>query len=199
MVATFEPSSEPSMASTTPRVSSWFWDSFEVPDGYKAEIIREELVVTPSPSKAHQIAVADLEAQDITAPPDGYVCLPGLEWRLDQDGIVAQAPQPDVVVVRRADEKQTDPPLLAVEVLSPSDHHRLDTHDLTRIEGKRQDFAEHGLQDYLEVDFLEGRRQIRRYELIDGVLDVVETVDGDEVLRATRPFAYSIRPVDLLP
>jgi hypothetical protein len=85
------------------------------------------------------------------------------------------------------------PPLLAVEVLSPSDHKTL-AQGISRIEGKRRDHAANGLRHHLEVERVAGECTIRRYELHDGRLEVTEVVEGDKPLVATVPYDYEVRP-----
>jgi Uma2 family endonuclease len=178
------------MVMTTSRVGlpeSW-WDAFEPPDGVTAEIIRGELVLTPSPSLDHGFAQTELIIALHAHLPEGYGIVPGIEWRLAGDGIVAAAPQPDLMVVRRTRGKQRleSPPLLAVEVLSPSDAEVL-PNGMSRIEGKRLDYAANGLEHYLEVAQVADVCTVRRYERRDGELTVVAEARGDEPLVAEVP------------
>jgi Uma2 family endonuclease len=183
-----------------PPISARTWQTFEVPEGYRAEIIRGELVVTPAPGIGHQHVVIRLGHLLDVAAPDDYIATAAVEWELDVSGAVAMAPQPDILVVERSNAKRIErAPLLAVEILSPSDFHRLDRSDLTRIEGKRLDYAANGLADYVEVDLTGNEPVLRRYELVDGVLVVGDTVTGSDTLIVTRPFRYSVRPIDLVP
>jgi Uma2 family endonuclease len=128
--------------------------------------------------------------------PEGYGILQNIEWRLAGGGIVAAAPQPDVMVVRRPPpgvRVLTSAPLLAVEVLSPSDGQLL-PHGISRIEGKRLDYAANGLEHYLEVESVGDVRTVRRYELCDGELAVVDVAEGDGLLVTAVPYDYEIRP-----
>jgi Uma2 family endonuclease len=186
---------------SAPPVPVEWWDRFEPPAGYRAEIIRGELVVTPAPSNAHQYATGEVFVALRTAVrlfSADYAVLPGGAWQLAERGRVAQAPQPDVVVRRwEGQEIQDGIPLLAVEVLSPSDGTRL-TDGLTRIEGKRADYAAHGLTDYLEIEPHGDGYMARRYELLDGRLVLAEAVATGGVLVAARPFPYEVHLTDLL-
>lgn len=182
-----------------PPVLAGDWDSLSVPEGYRAEIIRGELVVTPAASVDHgrvQIRLALILAAG--APPD-HEPISGVEWRLDTRGIVAMAPQPDLMVVPRSARGASidRAPLLAVEILSPSDNQRL-ANGMTRREGKLADYAMNGLADYLEIDLLAPGPVATRYELRDGVLVPTGIASGTTLLQATRPFTYEFAPSALL-
>ena len=184
-----------------PPVPVEWWDRFEPPAGYRAEVIRGELVVVPAPSNAHQYATGELFAAlraAVAAFSDDYAVLPGGAWQLAERGLVAQAPQPDVVV-RRWDgpEIPDGTPLLAVEVLSPSDGARLNE-GMTRIEGKRLDCAARGLTDYLEIEPYGDGFTARRYELVDGSLALVDAVGVGGVMIAARPFPYEVHLANLV-
>lgn len=176
---------------TTPIPVDW-WDSLEPPEGLRAEIIQGDLVLSPSASKPHALVLARLlRVLDGTAP-DGYVAITGLEWRLVQGTVVASAPIPDVMVVAEAGEDVR--PILAVEVLCPSDRQRLSS-NLTRIEGKRLDYAAHGLPHYLEIDL--AAQTIVRYRLADGAFMVIEEQWSGGVVTARWPFPYELTVSDL--
>jgi len=181
---------------TAPRVGATDWERLELPEGYTAEVIRGELVVSPLAPRPHGRALSRLVAASSSDVPEGYEAMAGSEWRLDVRGIVAMAPQPDVVVVRRDTDDVRTAPLLAVEVLSPSDGQRLTTGH-TRIEGKRQDYAANGLKDYLEIDLAGSKTVAVRFELVEGVLVEVDRAVGAEVLSSDRPFRYRLVPIDL--
>jgi Uma2 family endonuclease len=181
---------------SAPPVPSAWWDRFEPPEGYRAEVIRGELVVTPAPTNEHQHVVMQvgimLWAAIRATVPSEYVILPGAAWRLDARGLVAQAPEPDLVVRRRERGRhQDEPPVLAIEVVSPSDGYRL-SDGLTRIEGKRADYAAHGLNDYVELEPHGGGYTARRYELVGATLVVADVVGVGDTLVAGRPFPYEV-------
>jgi Uma2 family endonuclease len=185
-----------------PVTVAW-WEQFEPPNGYRAEVIGGELVVTPIAGPGHQHAAVMLAHRLLTVLEatslEGYsIASPG-QWRLDDGGLVARAPEPDIVV-RRLDRARhiDEAPVLAVEILSPTDRRQLEGVDLSRIEAKRLDYAEGGLTDYLEVELTEGESALRRYELHDGVLVEVDVAIGDQPLVAARPFAYRLMPSSLV-
>jgi len=176
------------------------WEAFSVPEGYRAEIIQGELVVTPGTDVSHGRAQNSLVALLARLLPAGYASVSGVEWRLERGGTVAMAPQPDLMVVPRSvsGPAVTATPLLAVEVLSTSDFtHRL-ANGMNRREGKLVDYAANGLADYLEVDLTADDPVAIRYELRDGVLVEAARVVGTAVLKAKRPFPYRFRPTDLI-
>ena len=184
-------------------ISAGDWDRLEVPEGYRAEIIAGELVVSPSAPPSHGAVQAALAALLIAAAPPATVVLIDTEWHIAPGGSVAAAPRPDVLVVATADiagdVRLTAAPLLAVEILSPSDFHLLERAGRPRIEAKRDDYASNHLLHYLEV-VLTPERQVRldRYELHEGRLTVVASATGPTVLEADEPFAYRVVPEALL-
>jgi Uma2 family endonuclease len=176
------------------------WEAFTVPEGYRAEVIQGELVVTPGTGVDHGRAQSRLTVVLAAAAPSGYEPVSGIEWRLDMSGVVAMAPQPDIMVVPRNARGPAilRPPILAVEVLSLSDlTHRLAS-GLTRREGKLADYALNGLKDYLEIDLTSDVPVAIRYELRRRTLVEVDRAAGTAVLHADRPFAYEVRPQDLI-
>jgi Uma2 family endonuclease len=177
------------MAVTTLIPVTW-WDEFEPPDGLRAEIIQGELILSPSASKMHALVIRRLLQILDDAAPEGHMAVTGLEWRLTDETVVASAPIPDVMVVAEAGDDVD--PILAVEVLSPSDRQHL-SNGMTRIEGKRADYAAHGLGHYLEVDL--ALRTITRYHLVDGALVVVE--HERMAVDTTEPFPYRLLVSDL--
>jgi Uma2 family endonuclease len=182
-----------------PPVSAADWDSLTVPEGYRAEIIRGELVVTPGASVDHGRAQTRLAVLFASLVPPDHEPVSGVEWRLDEGGIVAMAPQPDLMVIHRSARGPSvdRPPVLAVEILSPSDHQLL-AGGMARREGKLLDYAANGLEDYLEIDLTTPRPVATRYELHQGVLVPAGTAQGTTVLQAERPFVYEFAPSALL-
>lgn len=171
-----------------------WWDAAEDPPGFKFEIIRGELVVAASPNRAHQRASLNLMHILRGALPEGYEVSFDLEWRLDQNGYVAQAPRPDILVLPKSDEPVHEPPLLLVEVLSPSDSHRLQYHDLSRIEGKRLDYAVNGLRWYMEIEYPD---RATLYRVSPGGLERWVLAQGDGLFVTTEPLQLSFYPRDL--
>ncbi|HET6951354.1 MAG TPA: Uma2 family endonuclease [Acidimicrobiales bacterium] len=158
-------------------------------DGKRYELIDGELFVSPSPSPAHQDVVGNLHVLLRAAcPPDLKVLLGPLDWLVDEHNVYV----PDLMVVRRGDTTPRllpRPPLLAIEVLSPSTRHV----DLGR---KRTAYARAGLDDYWIVDPLTPSVQL--LERRDGRLHAVAAVSGFEPLTVDRPFRLTVVPADLL-
>ena len=182
----------------TAPVSTEFWSAFAVPEGYRAEIIRQELVVTGVPDLTHfRVQMGLLSLFDIYLPA-GTEVVSGAEWEVQDDrGVVVMAPRPALLVVRKGAPVGAEPPLLAIEVLAPGDHSLLNA-GITRIEGKRLDYADHGLTDYLEIDPTAEFPVASRYELRGGALVEVARAAGDHTLVAERPFHYELDPGELV-
>lgn len=176
------------------------WDAISVPDGYIVEIVQGELIVTPAADIGHGRAVTRLATLLTRFCPPELEPMMGPEWRVAQGGIVAMAPVPDVVVVSVDAEGQslTEPPTLAIEVLSPSDRRRL-ANGLTRREGKLLDYAQGGLVHYLEVELsAPAGPTVTRYLLRAGELVQVDAAVGSGTLSAASPFPYQVCPADLV-
>jgi Uma2 family endonuclease len=158
-------------------------------DGRRYEVIDGMLVVTPGPSASHQ-RVAFLIAQLLNgAMPAGmWMLMAPFDVRLALDTTV----QPDVVVARRADFTERNlpvPPLLAVEVLSPSTRGL----DLTL---KHDRYRDAGVRAYWVVD--PKAPSLRAWELRDGAYAEVAHVTGDEPFEAAVPFPVTVIPSRLL-
>jgi Uma2 family endonuclease len=187
----------PKVAGTVPPITVEEWEAVCVPENYRAEIIQGELVVSPSPAMPHAIVLSSLFRRVHPLVPADHRLLWGVDWVFPERGVVAEAPEPDLVVVPRDINRVTEPPLWAVEVLSPTDRRRLQK-GLTRIEGKHLDYATYGIADYLEVDWAAGQPVVVRYENHNGVLVEVDRAEGDKPLVADRPFPYEVVPARLL-
>jgi Uma2 family endonuclease len=186
-------------SATAPPISLREWREVTVPESYRAEIVQSELIVSPAASYPHGRVQAALLLLLDPLVPDGYEVLINMEWLYEERGHVAIAPQPDVIVTPVGINELRVPPLFAVEVISPSDGDRLQTGSkLTRLEGKRLDYATNGLTDYLEVELASGRPVVVRFEIRDGVLVEVDRAEGDKPLVADRPFPYKLVPERLL-
>lgn len=181
-----------------PPVTVSEWDALSVPEGYRAEIIQGELVVTPAASVDHGRAQSRLVVLLAAAAPPDHEPVSGVDWRIDLGRVVAMAPQPDLMVIpRSARGASVDrPPLLAVEILSPSDRQLLAS-GVTRRDGKLADYVANGLEDYLEIE-LTPVPVATRYERRGGVLVPVDSTRGTSVLRAARPFTYEVAPSALV-
>ncbi|MFB7376845.1 Uma2 family endonuclease [Kitasatospora purpeofusca] len=125
------------------------FENLEVPEGFKAELIRGEIVMMAGPEMAHNLIVESLVDQ-----------IPRARWhRLQTQDVAfpvdASEPQPDLVVIERG---AADGPgrlipapavTLVVEVVSK-------TSVLRDYRTKRELYAEGGIPVYLIVDPIKG-------------------------------------------
>ena len=157
-------------------------------DGLRHELIDGQFVMTPSPGSAHQITVTsltlllgnalrDTRLQVLVAPFD-VVLGPNVV-------------EPDLLVTPQAALGESDlstPPLLVVEILSPSTAHI----DRGR---KRNLYEEFGVHSYWIVD--PAAPSVTIMELDNGRYEVVAHVVGDEPIDVTTPVALTFTPAEL--
>jgi Uma2 family endonuclease len=158
-------------------------------DGHRYELIDGVLVVSPAPSFRHQTAVGRLwQALERERPADVRVLVAPFDVVLADDTVL----QPDVLVARRADITDRDlagPPLLAVEVLSPSTR-RFDL----MLKWSRYESA--GCGSYWVVD--PDEPALTAWDLIDGRYVETAHVTGTQPYDATLPFPVRVVPDDLV-
>lgn len=158
-------------------------------DGHRYELIDGTLVVSPSPAWRHQRVVTRLSRLLADACPPGLeVFVAPLDVVLAEDTVVI----PDVLVARRADLGARDlpaAPVLAVEVLSPSTA-RVDRW----LKWSRYESA--GAASYWIVDPQEP--SLTAWDLVDGRYVEAAQVRDDQPYAATRPFAVTVVPRDLV-
>lgn len=158
-------------------------------DGHRYELIDGSLVVTPAPSLRHQLVLAGLNAVLRDAvPPDLRVLFAPADVVLAEDSVL----QPDLFVARRSDLGGRDlrvPPLLAVEVLSPSTR-AIDLHL------KRARYETAGSPGYWVVD--PDLPAITAWELQAGRYREVAHVEGGQEFTAREPFPVTVVPAKLL-
>jgi len=155
-------------------------------DGRRYELMDGVLVVSPRPTTGHQEVAAELLVVLRTVCPPGLRALPEPAVQLAMDTEF----DPDVVVVRSEQvgaAKITEPPLLVVEVRSPSTA-------LIDLNRKKAAYEAFGVASYWIVVPDRGAPELIAFELRDGKYEQTARVTGDEVFRAERPF-----PVDVLP
>lgn len=158
-------------------------------DGHRYELLDGTLLVTPSPNYAHQRCVLSLAILlDSAAPPDQEVIVAPFDWVIGP----RTSFEPDVLVARRADIAERNlprPPLLAVEVLSPSTR-RID------LVLKRDAYASAGVPSYWLVD--PDGPSVTALRLEGGAYVEEASVSGDDPFTASSPFAVTVVPVRLL-
>ncbi|WP_329056818.1 Uma2 family endonuclease [Amycolatopsis sp. NBC_01488] len=159
-------------------------------DGRRRELIDGVLIASPAPGRRHQKIVVKLWRVLEDACPSEYDVLvapfavhPGDDTEL----------QPDVLVGRDEDFTEKDlpaPPVLAVEVLSPSTA----IYDLNL---KKPVYERLGTPSYWVID--PGEPALTVFELDEeGHYQQVAKAAGDEVLEVERPFPVRIVPKELL-
>lgn len=167
-------------------------DLYATPDdGNRYEILDGALVMSPPPGSAHQIVAAELAAllREGALPGGLRALFAPLAWRIGP----GQVPEPDLMVVApeaigpRAIER---PPLVVVEILSPSGRGR----DLSE---KRRIYAEGRAAWYWIVDPDEPGLTVLR--LAGDVYEQEARVTDSEAYETDQPFPVRVVPAELLP
>lgn len=159
-------------------------------DGRRYELIDGVLIVSPAPGRRHQKIVVRLSRVLDEACPHEYDVLVAPFAVHSGDRIELQ---PDVLVGRDEDFTEKDlpaPPVLAVEVLSPSTA----IHDLNT---KKAVYERFGTASYWVIDPDEPAVTVFERDA-DGRYQQVAKAAGDEVLEVERPFPVRIVPKELL-
>jgi len=158
-------------------------------DGHRYELLEGTLLVSPAPSIAHQTCVTSLVVLLHGARLPAHTVLPApLDLRLSRLTVL----EPDVLVARKADltpARVEGPPLLVVEVLSPSTRH-------IDLGAKRLAYEAAGVPAYWLVD--PDLPNLTVLELDAGRYVERATVAGDEPFHATFPFDVTVVPARLL-
>ncbi len=171
------------------RPLSWE-DLQDIPDDrhWAYEIVEGTLFVSPAPGLRHQVCVTALWRLLADAVPLSLLALVSPFDFVPRPGYTLQ---PDVLVVDRATvepQRTVVPPLLAVEVLSPSSR----TTDTTL---KRQVYEEFGVASYWIVD--PDVPSLLTLELVDDRYVEVAHVAGAGAWTAERPFPVTVSPARL--
>lgn len=157
-------------------------------DDMTIQLIEGELVVSPGPAVVHQVVSGELVAVLRAACPAGFRVLAApLDLRAGERSMI----QPDLMVIPREIREggQVEiPPVLAVEILSPSSRR-------TDLVAKPDVLARFGCPHYWVVD-PEGPG-IRVYRLVGDAYESGEVVQGDVEFTASEPFEVSFRLTDL--
>jgi Uma2 family endonuclease len=161
----------------------------EVDDGLRYELIDGVLYVSPAPAWVHQRVVMRLARLLEDALPPGWEVLGApFDVRLGLDTIT----QPDVVIASLDDYTPRGlvvPPVLAVEILSPS----------TRSVDLRVKFVRHlraGTPHYWIVD--PDEPSLTAWQLRGGTYLQVAHGRGEEEVSLVAPVVVRVRPVDLV-
>jgi len=159
-------------------------------DGHRYELIDGVLIVSPAPVPRHQMAVAHVYGAlaAATRGTDLVALFAPLDVVLSEDTVV----EPDLLVAVRSDFGPRDlpvPPLLAVEVRSPS------TWRVDRFL-KHARYAAGGIASYWIVD--PEAPSITAWRLAeDGSYEEVAHAVGDEPFHANDPVSVTIVPSGL--
>jgi Uma2 family endonuclease len=157
-------------------------------DGLQYELIDGVLIVSPAPAPRHQRALRELVfMMYAVCPPELEVFFAPLDCRPDRRNSL----QPDLMVVRRSEVGERNiqvPPLLAVEVLSPSTRRK----DL-RL--KRSVYEEWGIGSFWYLDPVE--QAFSASDLVDGRYEEVSKAVRDQKVTVARPYEVEICPAEL--
>jgi Uma2 family endonuclease len=173
-----------------PRDREWTVDDLEsLPDdGLRYELVDGMLFVTPAPTPPHQTSVLGLAVALRTAcPADLQVFVSPIDYQPNR----RRSLQPDLAVVRRSgvgEKNLVVPPLLVVEVLSPSTR-RYDAMV------KRGVYEESGVASYWMFDSKVPSLHVS--ELVAGQFKEVAKAVGGEEIRVERPFPVRLCPAEL--
>ena len=158
-------------------------------DGNRYELVDGLIVVTPSPSPAHQGISLELSIRLRQACPQALrVRTAPLDVVLGAHTVI----QPDLLIADPAtftDRRVVGAPKLAVEILSPSTR-------LYDLNTKKSALERAGCPAYWVVD--PSGPSITAWELRDGRYIQTQHVTGDETFSAETPFQVSFRPAELL-
>jgi Uma2 family endonuclease len=173
-----------------PRITLPEWLGMGTEDRF--EVVRGELVVSPSPTMRHQDVLFELVAIFRDALADRGLKVRGdIDWHLGHHPDL-EVRRPDVVVVPRETSGAylSVAPLLAVEILSPG-HRGVDLVD------KPAEYGAAGLGYYWVID-TDDPVTVIEYGLDSGTLVERRRVSGTDVFEVTEPFRVGFRPSDLL-
>jgi len=156
-------------------------------DGHRYELMDGVLVVSPRPTTVHQFVAGRLHGVLSAVCPEELCVIPEPAVQLD----LRTEFDPDLVVVRLedvGDAKFTVPPLLVVEVRSPSTA-------LIDLNRKKAAYQKFGVPSYWIVDPDPARPELTVFELRDSGYALEAT--STQPLTVSHPFAVTITPADL--
>jgi Uma2 family endonuclease len=156
-------------------------------DGRRYELLDGALVVSPRPATIHQVVAGRLYGVLSTACAEGLCVVPEPAVELDPQTEF----DPDLVVVRIEQiggAKFTGPPLLVIEIRSPSTA-------LIDLNRKKAAYERFGVPSYWIVNPDPPQSELTVFELRDGRYALV--AKASEPFTAERPFPVSIDPAQL--
>jgi Uma2 family endonuclease len=161
-------------------------------DGNKYELDDGVLVVSPAPAINHQLVLHRLSVTLERACTSRLLVLPSPGVEMSQ----IQYRIPDLVVVNIdaigiEDKTMTKPPVLAIEIGSPSTA----IYDRNR---KKDVYAGFGIASYWIVTPSLDKPRLVAYELRRDAYRQIADVSGDQVFAASKPFPVEIVPSALV-
>lgn len=162
-------------------------------DGNRYELVDGALVVTPAPSRRHQMVSSRLHSALTTGCPDDLLVLAApLDFVIAEDTTL----QPDLVVVETSvahDESAELRPRLVVEILSP-------TTRLMDLHVKRDRYASAGVPAYWIVDpgLGDAEPSVVLYALGDAHYVEAAAATGSATLTTAEPFPITLTPAGLV-
>jgi Uma2 family endonuclease len=158
-------------------------------DGRRYELLDGVLIVSPRPTTVHQLAATLLTTQLVNACPDQFYVIAEPAVQLTDKTEF----DPDIVVVRREDvggAKFWTPPLLAVEIRSPSTA-------IVDRNAKLAAYEKFGVASYWIVDPNPRQPELTVFELRDGNYQQIAQASASAALRIERPFPVELVAADL--
>jgi Uma2 family endonuclease len=159
-------------------------------DGHRYELLDGGLAVSLRPGNAHQEVAAELLGLLRVACPAGLRALPEPAVQISRQTQFA----PDLVVIRHEQvnaAKCTEPPLLVVEVRSP-------TTPMIDLNAKKAAYERFGVGSYWVVVPGRDKPELIVFELHAGRYEQAARVSGDEPFAAVRPFRIEVIPARLV-
>lgn len=177
---------------TSEEMTLWeYWERLELPTGWRAEILRGELIMSPTPTPQHNLIGGELShmLMEVARPR---------RWTVTntQSFVLAANDErvvPDLFVIPRSAMKgrrwalPTDELILVCEITSPSTRHR-------DLDQKLSGYAAANIPIYLVVDNLDGDGYVTAFSAPDGHREYKEqaTVRFGETLRLPEPIDLEI-------
>ncbi|MEV6241160.1 Uma2 family endonuclease [Lentzea sp. NPDC051838] len=159
-------------------------------DGHRYELIDGMLLVSPTPAPRHQKISMKLGSRlDAECPEDLHVFAAPFAVRQSNNTEL----QPDLLVCRDSDLTHKllhAPPLLAVEILSPSSV-------LNDFNTKKAVYERMGVPSYWVIDPEVPTLTVFEFGA-DGLYEQTAVVKAEKVFEATAPFPVRFSPAELL-
>jgi Uma2 family endonuclease len=159
-------------------------------DGRRYELLDGTLIVSPRPVNAHQEVAAELLGLLRSVCPAGLRAIP-------EPAVQVSATtefDPDIVVIHREHldaVKCTEPPVLVVEIRSPSTA-------LIDLNRKKAAYERFGVPSYWIIDPDAQRPSLTVFELAGKRYATAAYIAGDDAFRARQPFPVDVTPSTLV-